>query len=205
MLHAETVIPGTLDLLKKIQSLPNVSGLRLVGGTALALHIGHRKSVDLDLFGRFDANISFRLQLLNAGYAADGSETGTVQSLKVNGVKVDFVNYPYPWLSGPIAEDGMTLADIHDIAAMKLSAAANRGKKKDFIDIAFLLERFPLSEMFELYQKKFSVTEFSFALRGLTYFEDAEDDPMPEMLISMTWKDVKLKIESAVREFVTGM
>lgn len=205
MLHTETVIPSTLDLLKKIQSLPNVSGLRLVGGTALALHIGHRKSVDLDLFGSFDASTSFRPLLLNAGYVADGSETGAVQSLNVNGVKVDFVNYAYPWMCDAIAEDGMTLADIHDIAAMKLSATANRGKKKDFIDIAFLLERFSLPEIFELYQKKFSVTEFSFALRGLTYFDDAEDDPMPEMLIPMTWKDVKLKIESAVREFVKGM
>ena len=205
MLHTETVISSTLDLLKKIQSLPNVSGLRLVGGTALALHIGHRKSVDLDLFGRFDASISFRSLLLNAGYVADGAEVGAIQSLKVNGVKVDFVNYPYSWMCGAIAEDGMTLADIQDIAAMKLSAAANRGKKKDFVDIAFLLERFSLSEMFELYQKKFSVTEFSFALRGLTYFDDAEDDPMPEMLIPMTWKDTKRKIESVVREFVKTM
>ncbi len=205
MLHTETVISSTLDLLKKIQSLPNVSGLRLVGGTALALHIGHRKSVDLDLFGRFDASISFRSLLLNAGYVADGAEVGAIQSIKVNGVKVDFVNYPYSWMCGAIAEDGMTLADIQDIAAMKLSAAANRGKKKDFVDIAFLLERFSLSEMFELYQKKFSVTEFSFALRGLTYFDDAEDDPMPEMLIPMTWKDTKRKIESVVREFVKTM
>ena len=124
MLHTETVLPSTLDILKRIQALPNVSELRLVGGTALALHIGHRKSVDLDLFGSFDENMSIRSLFLNAGYAADGSETGTVQTLKVNGVKVDFVNYPYPWLNEGVSEDGMTLADIHDIAAMKLSAAA---------------------------------------------------------------------------------
>ena len=202
MLHTETVIPGTLDILRKIQSLPSASSLRLVGGTALALHIGHRKSVDLDLFGSFDENMSFRSLLLGAGYAADGSETGTVQSLKVDGVKVDFVNYPYPWMYGAIAEDGIMLADIHDIAAMKLSAAANRGRKKDFIDIAFLLDAFSLEELFGLYQNKFSVSEYSYALRGLTYFEDAEDDPMPDMLIPATWKDVKCKIESAVREFV---
>lgn len=148
--------------------------------------------------------MSFRSLLLGAGYAADGSETGTVQSLKVDGVKVDFVNYPYPWMYGAIAEDGIMLADIHDIAAMKLSAAANRGRKKDFIDIAFLLDAFSLEELFGLYQNKFSVSEYSFALRGLTYFEDAEDDPMPDMLIPTTWKDVKCKIESAVREFVKG-
>ena len=73
MLHTETVIPSTLDLLKKIQGLPNVSGLRLVGGTALALHLGHRKSVDLDLFGRFDEHVSFRYLLMQSGDVADGS------------------------------------------------------------------------------------------------------------------------------------
>ena len=205
MLHTETVLPSTLGILKRIQALPNVSELRLVGGTALALHIGHRKSVDLDLFGSFAENMSFRSLLLNAGYAADGSETGTVQTLKVNGVKVDFVNYPYPWLNEGVSEDGMTLADIRDIAAMKLSAAANRGRKKDFVDIAFLLDKFSIEDLFDLYQRKFSVSEYSFALRGLTYFDDAEDDPMPEMLIPVTWKEVKRKIESAVREFVKGV
>ena len=85
---------------------------------------------------------------------------------------------------------------------MKLSAAANRGRKKDFIDIAFLLDRLSLKEMFDLYRSKFSVSEYSFALRGLTYFDDAEDDPMPEMLVPVTWKEVKHKIESNVREFV---
>lgn len=205
MLHTETVLAGTLDLLREAQTLRGSDDMRLVGGTALALHLGHRKSIDLDLFGRFPEEVSFRRQLLLSGHVADGAENGAVQSLTVDGVKVDFVNYPYPWLQAPVKEDGLVVADIPDIAAMKLSAAANRGKKKDFIDIAFLLERLSLSEMFELYQRKFSVTEFSFALRGLTYFDDAEDDPMPEMLIPLTWKDAKRKIESVVREFVKTM
>lgn len=202
MLHTETVLASTLDLLKKIQSLRDMSDMRLVGGTALALHLGHRKSIDLDLFGHFDERASFRARLVAAGHVADGAENGAVQSLRVDDVKVDFVNYPYPWLHEPVSEGGIVLADVRDIAAMKLSAAANRGRKKDFIDIAVLLERFSLKEMFDLYQRKFSVSEFSFALRGLTYFDDAEDDPMPEMLVALTWKDVKRKIESVVREFV---
>ena len=202
MLHKQTVLQSTLDLLKKIQAMPDVSNMRLVGGTALALTIGHRKSIDLDLFGVFDENKSFRELLLKSGHSVDGSETGAVQSLRVDDVKVDFVNYPYPWLNNAVVEEGVTLADIHDIAAMKLSAAANRGRKKDFVDIAFLLDRLSLKEMFDLYQRKFSVSEYSFALRGLTYFDDAEDDPMPEMLVPMTWKEVKHKIESNVREFV---
>lgn len=96
---------------------------------------------------------------------------------------------------------GVVLADIQDIPVMKLSAAVNRGRKKDFIDMAFLLRRFNLADLFEMYRQKFSVSEYSFALRGLTYFDDAEDDPMPEMLEPVTWKDVKREIELKVREF----
>ncbi len=205
MLHTETVLESTLDLLRKLQSLKDLAGLRLVGGTALALHLGHRKSVDLDLFGHFDERVSIRSVILKDGHAADGADGGTVQSLRVDGVKVDCVSYPYPWLQQPVVEDGIVLAAIQDIAAMKLSAAANRGRKKDFIDIAFLIDIIPLSEMFQLYQRKFSVSEFSFALRGLTYFDDAEDDPMPEMLIPITWEAVKRKIESTVRGFVRDL
>ena len=69
-------------------------------------------------------------------------------------------------------------------------------------NIAFLLDKFSLAELFDLYQRKFAVSEYSFALRSLTYFDDAEDDPMPEMVMPMTWIEVKRKIESAVREFV---
>lgn len=205
MLHTETVLESTLDLLRRLQSLKDLAGLRLVGGTALALHLGHRKSVDLDLFGHFDERVSIRSVIMKDGHAADGADGGTVQSLRVDGVKVDCVSYPYPWLQLPVVEDGIVLAAIQDIAAMKLSAAANRGRKKDFIDIAFLIDIIPLSEMFQLYQRKFSVSEFSFALRGLTYFDDAEDDPMPEMLIPITWEAVKRKIESIVRGFVRDL
>ncbi len=202
MLHRETVLPGTLDLLKGIQSIPQASSMRLVGGTALALHLGHRKSVDLDLFGKFDPTYSFRAALLAAGHAADGAENGDVQTLNIDDVKVDFVNYPYPWLEDPVVEDGILIAGILDIAPMKISAAANRGRKKDFIDIAFLLDHFSIWEMLDLYRRKFSVSEFSFALRGLTYFNDAEEDPMPEMLEAIAWEDVKCKITTHIRSFV---
>lgn len=205
MLHTEAVLKSTLDLLRELQSLPRMADMRLVGGTALALHMGHRKSVDLDLFGRFEEDTPFRVLLTNAGHVADGPERGVVQTLRVDGVKVDLVNYPYPWLQPSSDENGISVAGIQDIAAMKLSAAANRGRKKDFIDIAFLLDVFALKDMFGLYQKKFSVSEFSFALRGLTYFDDAEDDPMPEMLMPVTWGDVKTKIESRVREYVRAL
>jgi len=202
MLHFETVLDSTLDLLRELQSNPELSGMRLVGGTALALQLGHRTSVDLDLFGTFNPTRSFRRILMDNGHLADGAENGEVQTLSVDAVKVDLVNYPYKWISEPLCEDGIVLAGLDDIVAMKLSAAANRGKKKDFIDLATLLEKYTLCEMFERYQQKFNVSEIAFALRGLTYFDDAEADPMPKMFSSLTWEESKSRLLKAVRDFV---
>ena len=121
MLHTETVEPSTLDLLKRLQRLPDLANTRLVGGTALALHLGHRKSVDLDLFGSFDPIVSYRKLLADAGLSVEGAENGTL----------------------------------------------------------------------------------SFPLRGLMYFDDAEEDPMPEMFDSnLTWENVKKRIIDTTRAFV---
>lgn len=203
MLHTETVEPSTLDLLRRLQRLPDLTSTRLVGGTALALHLGHRKSVDLDMFGTFDPIVSYRKLLADAGHSVEGAENGTVQSLRVNNVKVDLVNYPYPWLDEAIEEGNIRLAGLRDIAAMKLSAVANRGRKKDFIDVARLLDVFSLDQMLSLYKEKFSVSELSFPLRGLMYFDDAEEDPMPEMFDSnFTWENVKKTVVAATRKYV---
>ena len=203
MLHIETVEPSTLDLLRRLQRLPDLTSTRLVGGTALALHLGHRKSVDLDMFGTFDPIVSYRKLLADAGYSVEGAENGTVQSLRVNNVKVDLVNYPYPWLDDAIEEGNIRLAGLRDIAAMKLSAVANRGRKKDFIDVARLLDVFSLDQMLSFHKEKFSVSELSFPLRGLMYFDDAEEDPMPEMLDGdLTWENVKKTVVAATRKYV---
>ena len=203
MLHTETVEPSTLDLLRRLQRLPDLTSTRLVGGTALALHLGHRKSVDLDMFGTFDPIVSYRKLLADAGHSVEGAENGTVQSLRVNNVKVDLVNYPYPWLDDAIEEGNIRLAGLRDIAAMKLSAVANRGRKKDFIDVARLLDVFSLDQMLSLYKEKFSVSELSFPLRGLMYCDDAEEDPMPEMFDSnFTWENVKKTVVAATRNYV---
>ena len=145
----------------------------------------------------------YRKLLADAGHSVEGAENGTVQSLRVNNVKVDLVNYPYPWLDDAIEEGNIRLAGLRDIAAMKLSAVANRGRKKDFIDVARLLDVFSLDQMLSLYKEKFSVSELSFPLRGLMYFDDAEEDPMPEMFDSnFTWENVKKTVVAATRKYV---
>ena len=180
MLHYETIYPNTLELLKKIQSLDMFKESRLVGGTALALQLGHRVSVDLDFFGKIDAPLEdIVFELSSFASVSPISASKMMRFLIVDGIKVDIVNYPYPWIDSPVVENGVTLASIQDIAAMKLSAITNRGTKKDFIDYYFLLKTYSLEELLDLYVRKFSDAQLFTAIKSLTYFQDAEADPMP--------------------------
>jgi hypothetical protein len=87
-------------------------------------------------------------------------------------------------------------ADERDIAAMKIDAVSSRGSKKDFIDIYFLLEKYSLSDLLEIFEKKYAAIKFNrvHILKSLSYFEDAESEPMPIMLKPISWEDVKKKI-----------
>ena len=203
MLQYETICPNTLELLKKIQSLDFAKDLRLVGGTALALQIGHRISVDLDLFGNTSASLEeIAYELSSVSSVSPLSSSKMMRFLIVDGVKVDIVSYPYPWLDVPVVENGIVLAGIRDIAAMKLSAISNRGTKKDFIDYYFLLKSYSLGEMFDIYIEKYSDAQLFSAIKSLTYFEDAESDPMPRMLKEVDWGEVKKFIINAVNEYL---
>lgn len=200
MLYKQTVDTKILNILKELQTLPELMEMRLVGGTSLALQIGHRISVDLDLFGIFNSSLPLEMCLTDFNNVVKTGSNRFMQFFEIDGVKVDFVNYTYPWLGKPVIEEGITLASIEDIAAMKVNAIINRGTKKDFIDMAFLLERYSLLQILDLYQKKYGVQDYQMALRSLTYFEDAELDVMPRMLINKDWKTVKGEILSQIKQ-----
>lgn len=203
MLFKETVSESTLDLLKKLQFLPEFSGLRLVGGTALALQIGHRKSVDLIFFGDRAASMDDLVGTISEfGKVSPLSSTKLMRFLIVNGVKVDIVKYTYPWIDLPVVEEGVTLAGLKDIAAMKLSAIINRGTKKDFIDYYFLLKIFSFEELIGFYSQKYDDSQLFTALKSLTYYDDAEKDPMPYMIKPVDWSSVKKTVSEKVKEFI---
>lgn len=203
MLHYETIHPDTLELLRKIQSLEMFKEARLVGGTALALQLGHRKSMDLDFLGSVDASLQeIASELSTFASVSPLSESRMMRFLVVDGVKVDIVNYPYAWIDNSVIEDGVTLAGIKDIAAMKLSAITNRGTRKDFVDYYFLLKYFSFDELINLYVQKYSDAQLFTTLKSLTYFDDAEQDPMPIMMSSLKWEDVKSLIVSEVGRFL---
>ena len=203
MLQYQVLDPGTLDLLIKISSNALFREYRLVGGTSLALQFGHRKSIDLDFFGDILIDETDMIQTLTAfGTVRQTVKSPRIQSFFVNDIKLDIVHYPYNWLSEEIIEDNIRLASIQDIAPMKLSAITNRGTKKDFVDVYLLLNYLSLNEMLTLYSKKYPQSSDFFVLRSLTYFEDADQNADPEMLIKYNWQTIKKKIIKEVSKIV---
>ena len=201
MLHLETIEPKTLELLRKLQSLSIFEHSRLVGGTALALQLGHRKSIDLDMFGTIDASPEeIQDACKEAGEIEISKKSKKINIYWVDGIKVDCVNYPFEWLDDCQIIDGIRLASVNDIAAMKISAIINRGTKKDFIDIYFLLKELSLNHILDLYDQKYPDGSRFIAMKSLTYFEDAESDPMPYIFSDITWDEVKVSIIDEVRK-----
>jgi hypothetical protein len=180
-------------------------GLNLVGGTSLALQIGHRKSIDLDLFGYFEID-EYHLSSILGQFDSVKllNKSANIKTFLINEIKVDFVNYPYHWLEPCQTINGIRLATIKDITAMKLSAITGRGTKKDFIDIFSLFDYFSLAEMLQFYRDKFpDGTEF-LVLKSLTYFEDAEKEQIPFMLKEIDWEAVKSKIVFETKTFLNS-
>lgn len=128
MLHFEAIDPSTLDILNRLFRIPAFDGLRLVGGTALALQLGHRKSIDIDLFGSLDIDeMTLAKTLKEFRKVHTIQRTENIRIYSIEGVKVDIVNYPYPWIVPHMKEENLRLARREDIAAMKLSAITGRG------------------------------------------------------------------------------
>jgi hypothetical protein len=166
--------------------------------------LGHRQSNDLDFFSRrfFRPELlARRLSILATPEHLSMGE-GSVECW-VAGFKSQFLFYPYRLLRPLHKTKYGTLADPHDIALMKLIAIGQRGSKRDFVDVACFLRRFPnvsLGELLELLRRKYGSMNRAHLLRALTYFADAESDPMPRMRWSLRWDEVKRQLEKAVKD-----
>ena len=196
MLSLQTVLPDTLELLKELSRLPVLENTRLVGGTALALQYGHRRSVDLDFFGHTTEDIEELTETIrqSVGQTVLLSATKRIKVYNIRNVKVDIVNYDYPWIDDAVTEGDIRLASPKDIAAMKVNAVIGRGTKKDFIDIYYLLQHFTFDELLHLYKKKYPDGSEYRALLSMSYFADADPQAMPYMFESVDWNNVKERI-----------
>ena len=197
MLQTQTVDRHTLGLLKDLMATPELQQFALVGGTNLSLRLGHRLSVDLDLFTNesFDTEGIARILTARFPNTTIASRSTNMLFAYINEVKIDMVLLPYPYIS-PIEEyDGIRLVSLPDIMAMKMSAVAGRGVKKDFWDIAELLDMYSLAEMIAFYKEKYASHDIFHLVRALAYFTDAENQKDPDPLKKITWKQVKTKID----------
>jgi hypothetical protein len=204
-LHVGVLGKRQVRLLPRLGPVLKQRGFYLAGGTALALLLGHRRSVDLDWFTSEHLDHPLRLAdlLRDAGFIFQVEDVapGTLHGA-ISGVRVSFLDYRYPLLR-PLVDVrrlACTVASLRDLAAMKLSAIAQRGAKKDFIDLhALLAKRIRLPDMLAWYQRKHSISDLAHVLVSLTYFDDADRERAPRMYSRIDWRAIKSVIRDDVQ------
>ena len=204
MLYTETVEYNTLELLKKLMRDSRLSDFLLAGGTNLALRLGHRKSIDLDLFAYQHFEAVPLAEHLSKNYNFEETnvrEKNTVQGY-IDNIKVDIIAHVYPLIDEPyIVENTIRLYSIRDIVAMKLVAISDSGKRlKDFVDIAYLSTQMSLNQMLEAYSIKYNRLGSMHALRGLSYFDDINFDTSIDLINSVfKWEKIEKRIRAMIK------
>ncbi len=205
-LHYNTVTPYLLKVLKQLMAAKEFEKFRLVGGTSLSLQRGHRFSLDIDLFSDAEyGSLNFKAidKYLRDNFSyIDTSKIEEIgfgksyfigESEKVS-VKLDLF-YTDEYVTPILEVDNIRLASIEDIIAMKLEVIGNGGRKKDFWDIHELKDDYTLTEMLELYEKRYPYShEAKLIKKQFANFEAADDDPDPECLREKKWELIKLDI-----------
>jgi predicted nucleotidyltransferase component of viral defense system len=205
MLQANAVSRTTLDVLKTLAEQSWIKDFNLVGGTALALYWGHRLSVDIDYFSDQKINLDELEGKINRVPGAILFSKNPISlAYTIHNIKSDFVNFPYRFFYPPQTKEHFFIAHIDDVVSLKLGALANRGAKKDFYDLYYILQHYNLDQLTELYKKKFKVADILPLLKSLLYFGDAEDELPPDLVKDkqLTWPQVKKFIVQHVKEQV---
>jgi predicted nucleotidyltransferase component of viral defense system len=207
MLHIETVESGTFSLLKELMALPSLHPFSLVGGTALALRFGHRRSIDLDLFfhEKFDNQeiINSLEDFFKHRFVYKQQHTWFGIFCFIDEIKVDIVHYPHLPISAIKEEEGIRMYSVADLAAMKIQAMLGRGKKKDFWDLYELLQNYSLQQLMDWHKLKYPSQMLAISIpHAITYFVDAEESEAPESYKKQTWESVKKGIRLAVRDYL---
>ena len=197
MLHKKTIDTATLELLKRLMGDERLQGFVLVGGTSLALQMGHRISVDLDLFTEKEFEADELREYLERNYRlqTDYLAFATVKG-EIEGVQVDCIAHAYPWLKPFVLEEGVRLASLEDICAMKLNAIAGNGTRiKDFVDVAYLSSMFSLEQMLKFYKEKYHANPLM-PLKGIVYFADINKNAPVKMANGkpLDWKSIEKRL-----------
>lgn len=193
------------EFLPKIGFLKEL-GFYMAGGTALALQIGHRTSLDFDFYTdkkfdtrKFREGLDVKFKNIQEVFIADAS-----LELDIGGVKMSFFWYPYGLIRPAVEFERVKFASKEDIAAMKILAISQRGKLRDFIDIYFLMKEFGLGKIFEFTKEKYPKFNVYVGLQGLVYFQDADTDSAKGrfvMLKKINWEEIKRYIIKETNNF----
>jgi hypothetical protein len=204
MLHKETVTKNTLDLIRKFMRDEQLAQFQLVGGTALALRIGHRLSIDIDLFTDKPFQAWKLLKHLEKKHEVELNQIGDNMILcMINNIKVDMIAHQYPNVRPSQNVNGIRMASMEDIAAMKINAIDNSGSRiKDFYDIYYLLREYKLENILNAYMTKYGNDDENRAKRSLLYHEDIDFTAKIQLLdTKLKWKDVVKSLTAAVQEY----
>jgi len=202
MLRTETVERTTFELLKALMRDVRLQHFNLVGGTALALYMGHRKSFDLDLFSQqaFDVNALEKHLIQTYGFVKHKESDVTLIGF-IHDVKLDFIRYDYPLINPLCLHDEIRLYSMPDISAMKLVAISQNGTRlKDYVDVAYLSTELSLKEMLDTFEMKYPNTHKILALKGLNYYADIDFSVQIELTNgNFKWKDVEKRISAMIK------
>lgn len=189
-----------------LKGSPEVNKFYLAGGTALALHLGHRYSKDFDFFSEREFKVESLLKgLQRRGKCEDIRKAWETLFLKFDSILCSFIFYKYPLFDSPAKTPwGFSIVSIREIGAMKIMAIGDRGRLRDFVDLYFIIRDLGIEKVWRDFETKYAGSGYDsyHFLRALTYFNDAEGDEMPEMISKVSWKAVKKFFEKEVGKIV---
>jgi hypothetical protein len=192
MLHLNTIDNSTHQILPSLQIKEYLQNFALVGDTNLSLRYGHRKSIDLDMFctDPFDPLLLSDLLRIDFNYNYTSNNKYMLFGY-INNVKIDIVHHPFALLEPLEVIDSTKLFSLADVSAMKLFAVTRRGANKDFYDIFQLCADLGVKTVIENFSKKYGADKVWMMQKSIVYFEEADKEEDPTLLLPITWNQVK--------------
>jgi len=196
-MHEKVLPKHSLDLLSEMEghSSPLLANWILAGGTGLAFLLGHRISEDLDFFRTDNLDLRDLHPVLDShGPYETLQESEHTLTVLLQGTKLSFFRIRDPFIFKPQPYRFFSIASVEEIALMKLAAVSSRGSRKDFADLYVILQQGgSLEAYFEMLPRKYGASRVNtyHILKSLTYFADAEKEPMPRMLVPFDWDACK--------------
>jgi len=210
-MHRECFPEKGWGVFRAMQEMVGAFAATLAGGTALAIQLGHRVSHDLDFFTLEDFNIDNAIAAIRKTglpYRITSEGDGTLNA-EIDGIKVSLLRFDHPFLETPLLVDGIPVAGILDIAAMKVIAISQRGLKRDFVDLYFILREKPFHRIAEHMVKRFGPERVPplHIGKSLVYFADADGNPEPAYIKgkAVKWVEVKKFFQQHVKQFVLDL